>query len=232
MSFGLQFINTSDVVTLDSEFARMCVVASGRLAGTFGSSNTTSINTFPAPITTQEPPLVFVRLDNPGNSLVGSLAGFVPQGSPGNWTGFVTGSAYINIAPPTFAPGDWFACQMGGKAAASYGLRMWDGGSRVIFDSGTPAALFTRAAQNWAYVKSDQAATGYFRNYYVIENFTFDPSEFQMINQFGMPLIASVPENDRGVLTWWDWPAGRLWAVTGSFHNTYAFNLPALFAKR
>lgn len=225
MSFGLQFTNTSDTVILDSEIARMCVIASGALA-----ANPTSVNYFPTPVATQEPPLVFVRLTNPGNGLIGQIGGFKPIGSPGNWTGFVVGSSYVDVAPQRFAPGDWFACQFGGSSVSQFGLRLWDSSGKVLFDSGTPAARFTRAAQNWRYEKSVQAQTTYYRNYYTID-FAFDNTEFQLINQFGMNLV-STDNVGRTIGSWWDWPSNRLWAVTGAFGNPFDFHLPALFAKR
>lgn len=233
MSYGLQFTNNSGTIILDSEFARMCVVSSGSLSGTYGSNELTSINYFPEPITTQEPPLVFARLVNPGSSLVGALGGFVPLGSPGNWTGFVCNAGTVNTAPPVFINGEWFACRFGVPAIDQYGMRLWDSSGQLIFDSGAPTANFTRAAQNWSYAKSVQSATTYWQNFYVIDGFTFDPLEFLLINQFGMKLQSSGGATDgRSYGIWWDWPASRIWAVTGAFSNPYDFHMSALFAKR
>lgn len=227
MSFGLQFTNNSNVVTLDSEFARMCVIASGTLNNN-GSSDRNSTNTFPRPVTTQEPPLIFVRPTNPNNGWATTLSAFSPVGSPGNWTGFNLVSSYVQS--PTFAVGEWFACQFGGQAVATYGMRLWDGAANLLFDSGTPAANFTRAAQNFSYVKSEQMATTAYRNYYSTP-FNFTTGEFQMVNQFGMNLISS-DNIGRKLFSWWDWPTNTLWAVTEAFGNPFDFHLPALFAKR
>lgn len=224
MTYGLEFLNGSNLVVLDSVYARLCVISGGALA-----ADPVSTNYFSSPVNTQEPPLVFVRLRNPGGGLVGQIGGFVPIGSPGNWTGFIVGSTYVD-SRQTFAPGDWFACQFGGQAVADYGMRLWDEGSRVLFDSGTPTANFTRSAQNWTYAKSIQRQTTYYENYYTI-NFMFDNTEFQMINQFGMNLLSS-DNVGRTIGSWWDWPENRLWAVTGAFGNPLDFHLPALFAKR
>lgn len=226
MSFGLQFTNNSGVVTLDSEFARMCVIAKGTLNNN-GSSDRNSTNMFPRTVTTQEPPLIFVKPDNPNNGWAANLYSFMPVGSPGAWTGFQVVSTYVQA--PNFATGSWFACQFGGQAVATYGLRLWDGNSSVLFDSGTPTANFTRSAQNWSYVKSEQTPTAGYRNYYATP-FAFDTGEYQMINQFGMNLI-STDNVGRKLSTWWDWPSNTLWAVTEAFGNPFDFHLPALFAK-
>ena len=85
MSYGLTFTNNSNVVTLDSEYARLAVIATGRFAPT-QESGLGSVTTFPVPVTSQEPPLAFVRPDT-----VGAIAGLCRMrllGGPGNWTGF------------------------------------------------------------------------------------------------------------------------------------------------
>jgi hypothetical protein len=228
MSFGLQFTNTGGTVVLDSEFARMCVIDSGRFNNN-GSGDQRSYNYFVRTVTTQEPPLVFVKLDNPNNGWAAAVSGYIPLGSPGAWTGFSVGSAYVQ-SPTIFAPGDWFACQFGGMPVAQYGLRIFDGYANVLFDSGTPSATFTRAAQNWVFEKIDQSSTTYLTRYYSTP-FSFTSGEFQMVNQFGMHLI----NNDnvgRALGSWWDWPNNKLWAITGGFSNPIDFQVPALFAKK
>ncbi|MDH0745721.1 hypothetical protein N5D61_05125 [Pseudomonas sp. GD03842] len=227
MSFGLQFINNSDSVVLDSEFARMCVIAAGSLNNN-GSSDRNSTNMFGRTITTQEPPLIFVKPSNPNNGWAVSLSTFMPVGSPGAWTGFQIVSTYVQSA--IFAPGEWFACQFGSVPAAQYGLRIWDGGSNLLFDSASPAANFTRSAQNWAFVKIESTDTTALRRYYSTP-FNFASGEFQMVNQFGMTLVSN-DNIGRSISCWWDWPTNTLWAVTMGFSNPIDFQIPALFAKR
>lgn len=229
MTYGLQFMNNNNVVTLDSEVARMCVVASGTLRDN-GSSDKNSTNMFPRAVTTQEPPLIFVRPSNPNNGWAALLSNFAPVGSPGNWTGFNIVSTYVQ-SRVNFSNGDWFACQFGGQAVAKFGMRLWDGSGNVLFDSDSPAANFTRAAQTFSYVKTTQGPTGEYTNYYSTP-FSFDTGEFQMVNQFGMKLIDyGASTAGRRLASWWDWPANTLWATTQSFSNPYDFHIPALFAK-
>jgi hypothetical protein len=227
MSYGLEFTNNSGVVTLDSEFGRMCVIASGNLNNN-GSSDRNSTNSFGRTITTQEPPLIFIKPTNPNNGWATSLSAYVPIGSPGAWTGFNIISTYVQS--PIFGVGEWFACQFGGIASSSYGMRLWDGAGAVLFDSGTPAANFTRAAQNWAFAKIENTPTGSLRRYYTTP-FSFTAGEFQMVNQFGINLIAN-DNVGRRIASWWDWPTNTLWAVTEGFSNPIDFQVPALFAKK
>jgi len=57
MSYGVTFTNNSDVVTLDSEFSRLVVLDKGAWSG----SGSGVFVPFAKTITTDEPPLVFVR---------------------------------------------------------------------------------------------------------------------------------------------------------------------------
>ena len=78
MSFGLTFVNDSNVVTLDSEFSRLVIIAKGTYSGSGGASVG-----FPSTVTSPEPPLVFVR-PNQSNTLCFCKI----TGSSGAWTGF------------------------------------------------------------------------------------------------------------------------------------------------
>lgn len=216
MSFGLSFVNQSDVVVIDSEISRMCVIESGRLFNNGDSSNT-STNMFARTITTQEPPFVFARPD------VTSLYADVRIiGSPGAWTGFYL----ISRTGTGFAPGSWFVCSFGAQAVSSFGLRLWGASSDLIFDSGTPAAIFTQAAQAWTYVRSEVGSQGIYTNYYTVGN-NIGVNDYLMINNFSMRLLPK-----RSIVCSWNVTTNTLSALTQASNNPYAFNMPALFAKK
>ena len=141
MSYGVTFTNNSDVVTLDSEFSRLVVLEKGAWSG---SGSGVSVP-FAKTITTDEPPLVFVRPDA-GNGYVYFC---LILGSSGAWTGFSFG-ANRNL-PST---GKWFAGAFASQPTATYGLRLWDASSKLLFDSGTPCAQFTRTITGWTYLGS------------------------------------------------------------------------------
>ncbi|EJN36294.1 hypothetical protein [Pseudomonas sp. GM80] len=224
MDYGLQFKNTSDVVTIDSEFARLMVIASGRYAPTEegGMGSTTY---FARPVTSQEPPLVFVRPDT-----VAGIAGLSSMrliGSAGNWTGFYVRAYSTATAQPN---GRYFVGAFAAQAVALYGMRLWDGNSKMLFDSGTPNATFTRSFQNWTYVKSDMTDQGLYRNYYSVP-VSFPQNEFMLINNFGMNMVSggTIP---RQLYCTWDFVGNTLYAVTVAANNPFAFYLPAVFAKQ
>jgi hypothetical protein len=224
MGYGVQFTNNSNVVTLDSEFARLMVISSGRFSPTEegGLGSTTY---FARPVTSQEPPLVFVRPDT-----VNSIAGLCQMrliGSAGNWTGFYVRAYSVNTAQPN---GRYFVAAFAAQEVAQYGMRLWDGTGKLLFDSGTPNASFTRAFQNWNYVTYDLDAQGLTRIYYSVP-FDFPQNEFMLLNTFGMSMTSgsAIPRN---LYCWWDFPNSKLYAITVAASNPFAFFLPAVFAKQ
>lgn len=223
MAYGLEFKNDSNVVTVDSEFTRLVVLAKGTYQPT-QESGLGSVTSFPATITSQEPPLVFVRPS--GNSGIAGLCLMRVIGSPGAWTGFYVRAYNENTLQPN---GSYFACGFAATALASYGMRLWDGSSKLLFDSGTPYARFTRSFQNWTYIKSDQTSAGVTRNYYRVD-FNFPLGEYMLINTFSMHMLADTGLS-RALYCWWDFSGGNLYALTVGPSNPFAFFLPAVFAK-
>lgn len=224
MAYGLQFTNNSDTVVLDSEFARLVVISSGRFAPT-EENGLGSTTYFARPVTSQEPPLVFVRPDT-----VGAVAGLCQMrviGSAGNWTGFYVRAYDAATAQPN---GRYFAAAFAAQAVSQYGMRLWDGGGNLLFDSGTPNATFTRAFQNWTFVKNDTTPQGLSRVYYTVP-FNFPQNEFMLLNNFSMPMNSGsgIP---RSLYCWWDFPNNTLYAITIAASNPFAFFLPAVFAKQ
>jgi hypothetical protein len=223
MTYGLEFTNESNVVTVDSEFTRLVVLAKGTYSPT-QESGLGSVTSFPRAITSQEPPLVFIRPS--ATSGIAGLCQMRVLGSPGAWTGFYVRAYDVNTLQPN---GSYFACGFAATALAEFGMRLWDGSSKLLFDSGTPYARFTRAFQNWSYVKTDSTAQGTPRNYYRVA-FNFPAGEHMLINSFSMPMLNDDPFS-RALYCWWDFSGGNLYALTVGAGNPFAFFLPAVFAK-
>ncbi|MGX9379050.1 hypothetical protein [Pseudomonas sp. JQ36] len=215
--FGLSVVNDAGVISIDSEYSRLCVLQIGTYSGGAGSA-TISFNPV---ITTQEPPLVFLRPNNNGGLVT---IGCSILGSAGNWTG-------INITGPTnYAPnGKYFIGGFAPTPTASFGLRLWDGASKLLFDSGKQAAVFTRFYQNWTYVKSTQDAQGFYTNWYS-SPFSTSADEYLMINNAGMRMLSG-DNVGRGTGITYDFAASQLWFTTSALNNPFSFSLPAVFAK-
>jgi hypothetical protein len=223
MAFGLEFINNSNVVTLDSEYARLCVICSGRyLPNQEGGLG--SVTAFPVVITTQEPPLVFCRPDTVASGYASIVLARI-VGSPGNWTGFYVRAWNVNSAQPN---GRWFAGAFQAKALAQFGLRLFGASSELLFDSDTPSAVFTRAFQNWTYRRTETLDIGS-ANIYTVPT-TFPEDEYLLINSFSMNMAAANTPG-RMLGSRWVFSAGELQATTTGTSNPFAFYLPAVFAK-
>lgn len=112
MAYGLQFRNNNNVVTIDSEFARLVVISSGRYAPTEegGMGSTTY---FVRPVTSQEPPLVFVRPDTVSG--IAGLSNVRLIGSAGNWVGFYVRTYSSATAQPN---GRYFVAAFAAQAVA------------------------------------------------------------------------------------------------------------------
>lgn len=201
-SYGLMFTAPPDNrVIIDSEFFRLMVLYTGRYIGTEENGNS-STTYFPAPITTQEQPLIFIRPDN-ASGIIG-MANIEIYGGPGNWLGFRIRIFNMYTIKPV---GRWFAGIFGGAPAAEYGARILGPGQKILFDTGTPAALFVRSANNWTYTGSGQTGQGQSITYFQAP-FTMAENEFVMINNMGVGVNTVGIENNRQISFMWNYPAG------------------------
>ncbi|QRR31055.1 hypothetical protein ICJ33_06465 [Pseudomonas simiae] len=208
MSHGLTFNNNSDVVTLDSEFARLVVIHKG-IYGPAGGD-------FPSVITSQEPPLIFVRPSTGGFQWV-SL-----KGSPGNWTGFINGASG--------GSGSFFVAAYESAPTAQYGLRLWDGDAKQLFDNGTPCAQFTDVVAGWAYGGASNPSVGrWISTFYAAV--PLNTGNYMLINNIAM----NIPGGSTFSLLscFWDYANNRVVAQLqniGDFNGS-SFFLPLMFAK-
>ncbi|WP_313598186.1 hypothetical protein [Pseudomonas sp.] len=223
MGWGFEFINNEDVVIIDSEYARLSILSKGRFIPT-QESGLGSATSFERVITTQEPPLVFVKPDNAG--IVAGLCRVLILGSPGNWTGFYVRAYDVNTAQPR---GNYFAAAYLASPTALWGGRLYDQNEALIFDTGTPSAVFSRSSASWNYVTSGRNAQGLSMVYFSVP-FVFSSDEYMLINNFGMD-VAGGSSRPASVYCWWDFPANRLWAITIGATPQNTFYIPAVFAK-
>ncbi|MCF5103202.1 hypothetical protein GIW54_21035, partial [Pseudomonas proteolytica] len=176
MSYGLTFTNNDNVVTLDSEFSRLVILDSGTWAGSGGIGIA-----FTSVITTDEPPLVFVRPDQDDY-----FASCLVQGNAGNWHAF-----RFNTLKGSHSSGKWFIAAFKSSPIADYGLRLWDATSKIIFDSGTPCAQFTRTISAWNYLGAEQTQPGVYRYSWS----AFSPTntgDYMLLNNIAMDMAGTV----------------------------------------
>lgn len=148
MSYGFQSINDNSFVQIDSEAPRLCMLTKGSYSGTTNASGT-----FARPVTSQDPPLVFIRPDA-GVIQVPISVWFT--GGPGNWTGFTMKASNVTA----MLSGQYFVAAWASMGTAVYGLRLWGAGGELVYDSGAPAVVVTFAAGNWTYLGDEVLTVG------------------------------------------------------------------------
>jgi hypothetical protein len=148
MSFGFQSINDGSFIQIDAEAPRLCMLTQGSYSGTTNASGV-----FARAITSQDPPLVFIRPDS-GVIQVPISVWFT--GGPGNWTGFTMKASNVTAT----LSGQYFVAAWASMGTAAYGLRLWDQSAALVYDSGAPAVVVTFAAGNWTYLGSEVLVVG------------------------------------------------------------------------
>lgn len=223
-SFGLTFQNSADNrVVIDSEFTRLSVICKGRYAN---NSGLYAVTYFPFTITSQWPPFVFIRPDSAGGQIGMTQAEVL--GSSGAWTGFKV-RAYDNYS--VRPNGRYFAAGFGAEILSDYGLRLRDGARTVLFDSGTPTALFANYNSSWAFAGSGTTAQGQSIVYFAAP-FTMTENEFILINTLSMPVIRSLPQQSDLQMIW-DYPNSRMLAAVIYIpgYNTTSLGITTMTAK-
>ncbi|WP_439864946.1 hypothetical protein [Pseudomonas antarctica] len=215
MAYGFMFKNNSDVVTLDSEFARLVVLEKGTWSGT-GSGVYVP---FSKAITTDEPPLVFIRSD-----LSSTFCFCLIRGSAGAWTGFsfagIVGSA---------TSGKWFVAAFKSVPTAQFGLRIWDGNANLLFDSGTPCAQFTRTITAWTYLGSSSTSQGVSRLSWTAPS-SLANGDFMMLNNIAMDM-AGVVSRQGNMYAIFDYANDRIVMQAVGVDLPTALYMPVVFAK-
>lgn len=164
-----------------------------------------------------EPPLVFVRPDATVTFQYVTIAG-----APGNWTGF----SYVGGGA-----GKYFCAAFKSRETATYGLRLWDGSSSLLFDSGTPCAQFTRTISSWSLLS--HVGTGQPAQYKTSFTATspLDTGDYMLINTIGMD-VAGYSTRFAKLYCTWDYANNRVVPfIVGVNNVTTGFFVPITFAK-
>lgn len=215
MPYGLEFKNSNDIVSLDSEFSRLVVLSSGSWAH---SGAGTSVS-FPRVITTADPPLVFVRPDQSG-----TLCFCLINGSSGAWTGF----SFRGVIGQ-YSSGTWFCAAFQSAPTASVGLRLWDGNSKILFDNGTPCAQFTRSITTWSYIGSSPVGQGTLRLSWTSGS-PLNSGDYMLLNNVAMD-IAGGTSRQGNLYAFWDYGNNRLVMQAVGVDLKTTFYTTIVFAK-
>lgn len=215
MAYGLTFRNNSNVVTLDSEFARLVVLFKG---GWSGDGSGVGVG-FPNTITSAEPPLVFVR---PAQSNMFCFCKVL--GAPGAWTGFS-----FRGTVGTYTSGTWFCAAFQSQEKAQFGLRLWDGSTRLLFDNGTACAQFTRAISGWSHIGSEQTGQGVYRLSWTAYT-PLSTGDFMLLNNIAMDVAGSTSRQG-SMYALWQYENDRLVMQVVGIDIQKTLYTPVVFAK-
>jgi len=215
MAYGLTFTNNSNVVILDSEFSRLVVLSRGSWSGN-GSGVGVS---FPAAVTTAEPPLVFVR-PNQSNTFCFCKV----LGSPGAWTGF----SFVGVSGQGTS-GSWFCAAFKSNATAKFGLRLWDASSKLLFDNGTQAAQFTRTIAGWDFIGSEQTSQGVYRLSWTAYS-PLNTGDYMLLNNIAMDVAGSTSRQGN-MYALWQYESNRLMMQAVGVDLQRTLYTPVVFAK-
>lgn len=212
MDYGLTVVNDNSVVSLDSEYARMCVFHKGDYVSG-------SLITFQNVVNTVEPPLIFIRPQSNGSII---QLGTLYAGSSGAWTG-------VTVVSVQAHSGSIFVGAFASTPVADYGLRMWGADGKQIFDSGVQAAIFTRAVQNWTYTHTTTSGQGVPTNWYSLP-LSYELGDYLMVNNARMPMMGGNNES-RTTGMQYDFSASLLRFSLTTVSNPIYFMLPAIFGR-
>ncbi|MGU9830168.1 hypothetical protein [Pseudomonas sp. LF242] len=223
-SYGLMFKGSVDNrVIIDSERTRLSVICKGRYNN---NSGLFAITSFPFTITSILPPFVFIRPD-PVSGQIGMSRAEV-LGSAGAWTGFQI-RAYDNSS--VRPNGQYFAAGFGAEILSDYGVRLRDGSRKIIFDTGTPTALFSNSNSTWTFTGSGSTAQGQSINFFS-SPFVLSDNEYVLINTMSMPVTRSLQQQS-DLQFIWDYPNKRMIAgviyIPG--YNTTSLGISTMTAK-
>lgn len=128
MSYGALFIGNSGQLQIDQDYPCMHWVGSGSYA--FVANTDPTVVTYATPINSPQPPVVFIKPD--GAHIAQS---FKHLGSAGNWTGFSISIYADSGFSGVVRSGLYKVAAMYLPGLGSWGLRVFDSSSRVVFDS-------------------------------------------------------------------------------------------------
>lgn len=202
MTYGFQSINDSSMVQIDSEAPRLCLLTTG----TYSGSGTAS-GVFSRPITSQDPPMVFIRPDQTAQIQVPISIWF--SGAPGSWTGFNMKASNVYGV----LSGLYFVAAWASMGTSQYGMRLWDTSATLVYDSGAPAVVVTYASGSWTYLGSEQVSNA--QRYKWGINKVLGVGEYVSLNPFTMNCHNS--GSGGGCALGVDYAAGRIMMYSVAF---------------
>ena len=151
MDFGLKVINNGGSVNISSDYKILVFSERGifQIVSRYSDGEGYGQVTFTRPVTTVEPPQVFVRTISASHGALSFYTRLL--GSSGNWTGFSVTSAVLGSPLQNFTL-EYVNCKYSDKRSTDkYGLEVYDYLGNVIYTSSDRAVRYSRFTKSWSY---------------------------------------------------------------------------------
>ncbi|MGN8276751.1 hypothetical protein [Pseudomonas sp. SMN5] len=154
--FGLSAVNDFGSVVISSEYKIMVFSERGtfKILSQYTDAEGFGAVTFAKPITTQEPPQVFVRVVNGVHADLGLFTTIL--GGPGSWTGFQVVSAVRGNPNLQNYNMEYVSCMYSNlRSASNYGLELYDSLGGVIYSSSDNVVRYGKFTKSWTFIQGD-----------------------------------------------------------------------------
>lgn len=141
MSFGVAIRGAMGQTLIDDVNPCLHLAATGSYGG---QSMNEMVVMYPAAINSPYEPYVFFRPNGPHQIYL-----FRHLGSPGNWTGFAFWQLIYRDTDPPVWGGVWKACAVMQPPTGGWGMQVFDGQHRIMFDSNRDIVRVVGGAQTW-----------------------------------------------------------------------------------
>ncbi|MCE0849383.1 hypothetical protein LU689_05575 [Pseudomonas asiatica] len=206
--YGFRAVNDFGSVTISSVYKVLVFSERGtyQVTSQYTDRGGEGAVTFIKPITTQEAPQVFVRVQSASHANLGIYISMV--GSPGYWTGFRTFSAAPGISPLQNFTLEYVTCKFADSVQETgYGMNIRDANGVPVFSAQDKIVRYSKFATNWTMTTNTSTLRVF------TPNVPIESDEFICVSSF-----------DRGI----NWATGNsqfsafnIWANWTSNLNTY-----------
>lgn len=177
MSYVIQLFNDQNALVIDGENSLLHWVFTAQYFISANTNKPVQVN-WPQVVTSQQPPMVFQKLQAGG----WGCGNFKQLGSAGNWTG-------MSISPDIVGSDQTYtycvAVFMPARSSGAWGVQMYDSQGRLILDSGYPQMVFQYATRSY---RRDGPInqSGYNRTWYwtTTDNFSVSANSYVLISNF------------------------------------------------
>lgn len=155
--YGLSVNNDYGSTVISSDYKIMVFSERGtfNITSRFSDAEGNGSVTFNKPITTQEPPQVFVRFVSGVHTDLSLYTGL--YGGPGNWTGFIVVSAAQGGSNLQNYNLEYVSCMYSNlRSKSGYGLELFDYQGNPIYSSSDNVVRFSKFSRSWTLIQGNQ----------------------------------------------------------------------------